>query len=44
LEQGLFVLNLASDRVVSLGLQGVTNHNGELESEISGGEGLLTGI
>lgn len=44
LEQGLLVLNLASERVVSLGLRGVTNHDDELNSEVSGGKGVLPGI
>lgn len=44
LEQGLSVLNLASERAVNFGLQGVTSHDEEWESEISDGEGLLSGI
>lgn len=42
--KGLSVLNLASERVVNFGLQGVTSHDEEWESEISDGEGLLSGI
>lgn len=43
-EQALSVLNLASVKGVSLGPEGIKNHDEEWETESSSGEGLLSGI
>lgn len=43
-EQALPVLNFTSVKGVSLGPEGITNHDEEWETESSSREGLLTGI